>query len=254
MDIIFFAAVSIFIFLKLRSQLGKISDEEKTRITDKIKAEREKIAAIQSQITAAASKATDQSFEQQNQANEKILSKLAEPLKQTLLQIFQRCNITAEFFVNGTKSCFEMIIKAFSEKDLATLKFLLSEKIYAGFEGAINKRDAEGKNLRSNLIAIEKVEILEAAVLDNNAFVTVKITSRQINYFTDKNEQIVEGRKDEINEMHDVWAFKKDLNSPNPNWVVTTTGQFIIQRINKYYEVSLLNINFLSERKRDLEI
>jgi len=224
MDIIFFAAVSIFIFFKLRSQLGKISDEEKTQITEKIKAEREKIIALQNQITAATSKAIEQSIEQQNQANDKILGQLSDPLKQTLIQIFQRCNITAEFFVNGVKSCFEMIIKAFGEKDLTTLKFLLSEKIYAGFESAISKRNAEEKNLRSNLIAIEKVEILEALILENKALITVKITSRQINYFTDKNEQIIEGRKDEINEMHDVWTFSKDLASGNPNWTVTVTG------------------------------
>lgn len=224
MDIIFFAAVSIFIFLKLRSQLGKISDEEKSKITDKIKAEREKIIALQNQITSTVSKVIEQSIEQQNQANEKVLGKLAEPLKQTLTQIFQRCNITAEFFINGTKSCFEMIIKAFAGKDLETLKFLLSDKIYAGFENAISKRNAEEKNLCSNLIAIEKVEILEAAILDNQALITVKITSRQINYFTDKTDQIIEGRKDEISEMHDIWTFKKDLASQNPNWVVSTTG------------------------------
>ena len=224
MDIIFFAAVSIFIFLKLRSELGKISDEEKTKISEKVKAEREKIIAIQNQITEATSKIIEQSLEQQNQANEKVLGNLAEPLKQTLIQILQRCNITAEFFINGTKSCFEMIIKAFATKDLETLKFLLSDKIYAGFESAISKRNAEEKNLCSNLIAIEKTEIVDAAILENQAFVTIKFTSRQINYFTDKADQIIEGRKDEIVEMHDIWTFKKDLTSANPNWIVSTTS------------------------------
>ncbi len=224
MDIIFFAAVSIFIFFKLRAELGKISDEEKTKITEKIKADREKIITIQKQISGAVEKAIEQSIEQQNQSNEKILGKLSEPLKQNLLQIFQRCNITAEFFINGTKSCFEMIIKAFADKDLTTLKFLLSDKIYAGFESAILKRDTEEKNLCSNLIAIEKAEILEAIIADEKALITVKITSRQINYFTNKTNEIIEGKKDEIQEMHDIWTFKKDLNSTNPNWIVSTTG------------------------------
>lgn len=224
MDIIFFAAVSIFIFFKLRAELGKISDEEKTKITEKIKADREKIIAIQKQISGVVEKAIEQSIEQQNQSNEKILGKLSEPLKQTLSQIFQRCNITAEFFINGTKSCFEMIIKAFADKDLTTLKFLLSEKIYAGFESAISQRNIEEKNLCSNLIAIEKAEILEAIIVDNQALITVEITSRQINYFTNKNNEIIEGKKDEIQEMHDIWTFKKDLNSTNPNWIISKTG------------------------------
>lgn len=223
MDIIFFAAVSIFIFFKLRAELGKISDEEKTKITEKIKADREKIIAIQKQISGVVEKAIEQSIEQQNQSNEKVLGNLSEPLRQTLLQIFQRRNITAEFFINGTKSCFEMIIKAFADKDLTTLKFLLSEKIYAGFESAISKRNAEEKNLCSNLIAIEKAEILEAIIVNNQALITVKITSRQINYFTNKTGEIIEGKKDEIQEMYDIWTFKKDLDSINPNWIVSTT-------------------------------
>ena len=69
MDIIFFAAVSIFIFFKLRAELGKISDEEKTKITEKIKADREKIITIQKQISGAVEKAIEQSIEQQNQSN-----------------------------------------------------------------------------------------------------------------------------------------------------------------------------------------
>jgi len=224
MDIIFFAAISIFIFIKLRSELGKISDEDKTKINNKIKAEREKIIALQNQITNTASKIIEQSSDQQNQANEKILGKLSDSLKQNLSQIFQRCEISAEFFINGTKSCFEMIVKAFASKDLQTLKFLLSDKIYAGFESAITKRNAEEKNLCSNLIAIEKTEILDALILDNQAFVTIKFTSKQINYFTNKIDEIIEGRKDEISEMHDIWTFKKDLTSTNPNWIVSKTS------------------------------
>lgn len=223
MDILFFAAVSIFIFLKLRSQLGKISDEEKQKLEEKIKAERAKIIEIQNQITETANKAIEQSVEQQNKSDQKVLGNLPEALQQTLRDIFSQCKITPEFFINGVKSCFEMIIKAFSSKDLETLKFLLSEKIYAGFENAINIRNSQEKNLHSNLIAIDKTEILEAVILENQAFITIKITSRQINYFTNKEEKIIEGRKDEINEMNDIWTFKKDLTSQNPNWVVSKT-------------------------------
>ncbi len=224
MDIIIFAAIAIFIFFKLRDQLGKISDEEKEQIAKKVKAQQEKIAQIQQQIAAAASKNMGQNQDQQNAANEKIIGTLSEPLKQNLSQIFQRCNISAEFFVNGVKSSFEMIIKAFASKDFDTLKFLLEDKIYQGFEGEIKKREAAGRTLNSNIISVQNAEILSANISQDTAFVTVKITSKQINYFTDATGAIVEGRKDEIIELNDIWTFKKDLTSPNPNWVVSATG------------------------------
>ena len=220
MDILFFAALAFFIFFKLREQLGKISDDEKDKISAKIKANQEKIIEIQKQITAVANEA----IVQQNVASEKILNALQGPLQQTFITILNRCNISAEFFINGAKSAFEMIIKAFASKDSNTLKFLLADKIYTGFENAISTRNSQEKTLHSNLISIDKTEIISATIVENSAFVTVKITSRQINYFTNKAEEIIEGRKDEIVELTDIWTFKKDLTAANPNWIVSTTG------------------------------
>ncbi len=222
MDILFFAAIALFIFFKLREQLGKISDEEKNKISEKIKANQTKIIEIQKQIEAAVTQVDEQN--KPSALSEKILSETSVNLQPQLIEILQKCNISAEFFINGVKSAFEMIIKAFAAKDLDTLKSLLSEKIYAGFEGEINKRNAAEKNLQSSIISIDKTEIISASIIDNNALITVKITSKQINYFTDKDGAVIEGRKDEITELSDVWTFKKDLTSPNPNWSVSTTG------------------------------
>lgn len=222
MDILFFAAVALFIFFKLREQLGKISDEEKNKISEKIKANQAKIIEIQKQIESAAS----QSFEQNKPSaiSERILNEISSDLRTQLIEILQKCNISAEFFINGVKSAFEMIIKAFASKDFDTLKFLLSEKIYAGFANEINKRNSLEKTLQSNIISIDKTEIISASIIDNNALVTIKIVSKQINYFTNMKDEIIEGRKDEIIELTDIWTFKKDLTSENPNWSVSATG------------------------------
>jgi predicted lipid-binding transport protein (Tim44 family) len=50
------------------------------------------------------------------------------------------------------------------------------------------------------------------------------ITSKQINYVSDKEQKIIEGKKDEISEINDIWTFKKDIKSPNPNWLVSATS------------------------------
>ena len=117
-----------------------------------------------------------------------------------------------------------MILKAFATNDLQTLKFLLSEKIYQGFAAAISQRQAQEKILTTNLISIEKTEIISALINDNYASIAVKFISQQINYISDKNGQIIEGRKDEIVQLTDSWTFRKDITSPNPNWVVHSTS------------------------------
>lgn len=224
MDIIVFAAISIFILFKLRSQLGKISDEEKSLHEERKKAKEEQIVAIQKQITESVNKVIEQNLEEENKIREKILGHLDETTKQTMLDILQRCKIDAQFFINGVKSCFEMVVKAFANKDSTTLKTLLSEKIFTAFQSAINKRDDEKKILHSNIISIDKAEILSAQIVENKAFVTIKFISKQINYFTDLSDQIIEGAKNEMAEMTDIWTFKKDLTSADPTWIITTTG------------------------------
>lgn len=223
MDIIFFAAIAFFIFYKLNKQLGKVDEEEKKNIELKVVAARKKILDAQ-QVIKQQKQQSSFAIEADNQASEKILNSLDVATKEIFNNILNRTNISAEFFVNGVKSAFEMILKSFASADLETLKFLLSDKIFKGFESAIIQRKLAEKTLITNLISIEKAEIISALIFENNASVAIKIVSKQINYIIDSKGQTVEGKKDEINEITDIWTFKKDINSANPNWVVSATG------------------------------
>ena len=208
MDILVFAAIAFFIFFKLSKQLGKIDEEEKKQIEEKI-AQHKKMTA---EVIAAQNNAPKDYQEKivgfgstnkdlENSEEQKIISGLNEATKINFLDIIQRCNITAEFFINGVKSAFEMVLKAFATEDSETLKFLLSEKIYLGFENAINQRKNSQTTLITNLIAIEKAEIISASVFENIASVVMKINSKQINYISNNEGKIIEGRKDEIAEI-----------------------------------------------------
>jgi predicted lipid-binding transport protein (Tim44 family) len=224
MDIIFFAAIAFFIFYKLNKQLGKVDEEEKKNIELKVVSAREKILEAQQVIKQQQQQQSSLTIETDNQVSEKILNSLDAATKESFSNILNRTNISAEFFVNGVKSAFEMILKAFASTDLETLKFLLSDKIFKGFESAIIQRKSTEKTLITNLISIEKTEIISALIFENNASVVMKIVSKQINYIIDSKDQTIEGRKDEINKITDIWTFKKDINSTNPNWVVSATG------------------------------
>jgi predicted lipid-binding transport protein (Tim44 family) len=234
MDIIFFAAIALYIFFKLKSQLGKIDEEEKRQIEERIAKRREEILNRDRQMaeqmqhagqsSTQSKQPSNQVLEIKDEVSEKIFSTLDETTKENLINILQTCKISAEFFVNGASSAFEMIIKAFATSDLETLKFLLSEKIYQGFETAINQRKAANQTLTTNVISIQKVEIVSAAKFENIATVAVKFLSKQINYITDHDGKVIQGRKDQISEITDIWTFKKDLTKNDPNWIVVATS------------------------------
>jgi len=226
MDILFFAALAFYIFVKLNKNFGKIDENEKKQIQEKIAQRRQEIIEIQKQ--AAESQPVMKvvnPIDVAAQRDEKITANLDEKTKEVLENILQKTKMTADFFLNGAKSSFEMILKAFSEGDLNTLKFLLSQKIYEGFENVINQRNSLEQSLTTNLIAIEKAEIISANLSENIASIALKITSKQINYIADKSGNILEGKKDEIAQITDVWTFTKDIIISDPKWVLSVTAK-----------------------------
>ncbi len=220
MDILFFAAIAFLILLKLGSQLGRVDEEEKNQILAKVVKAKEKAEEIQNKLIQKIAEIS----EEQKQIDEKILADVSPQVKENLINILQRCNISAQFFVQGVQSVFEMSLKAFAANDLNALKPLLAENVFHGFESAIKERESQGQALTTNLIAIDKTEILAANLFENSAVVVVKIVSRQINYVTDKFGQIVAGKKDTISELTDIWSFKKDITSQDPSWVISNTS------------------------------
>ncbi len=220
MDILFFAAIAVYIFVKLREQLGKFDEDEAKQIQEKIIQKQQIISAIQNQIVSEVIAIS----EEQKKIDDNLTFLLDGTSKEHFFKAIKACNISPEFFLNGAKSAFEMVIKAFSGGDLETLKFLLAEKIYLGFEQSVNARKAAQQTLISNIIAIEKAEIISAYMFASEASVTVRFVSKQINYITDNAGAIIDGRKDEITTLTDTWTFKKDITSTNPNWEIVSTN------------------------------
>ena len=224
MDIIIFAIIAIVIFYKLNKQLGKIDEEEKRSIEDKVSLMRR----MQDELLKKNSPNNQPQSSQQKLIGQSStiqgLENLDEATKQNLEAIFASCNISYEFFINGAKSAFEMVLKAFCDGDISTLKMLLSEKNFLAFQKALNQRNVDQQKLTTNLIAIEKAEIISAITLENNASIVVKFVTKQINYICDKDDKVLDGKKDAINQITDIWTFKKDLTIANPNWIINATS------------------------------
>lgn len=223
MDILFFAALAFFIFFKLSKQLGKIDEEEKKQIEGRLA----QMRVIQDKIIEQVKKEKivgEKSTPESNQEEEKILANLDDSTKESLIKILQKCNLTAEFFLSGAKSAFEMVLKAFASSDSEALKGLLAANIFSGFESAISQRKEEEKTITTNLISIDESSITSASISGKNASIIVKFVSKQINYVSDKEGNVIVGRKDEITEVTDIWTFTRDVTSPNPNWIISATN------------------------------
>lgn len=223
MDILIFAAIAFFVFFKLNKQLGQVDEEEKKNIQDKIRQKKTELKTMQSNVMNQVKTAVD-SIDAKISADAKLIEHLDEQSKENIIKILKSSNINAGSFLDGAKSAFEMTIKAFSAGDLKTLENLLSNKIYQGFESAITQRQESGNILTTNVIAVEDAQIISAMMLGDYGSITVKIHSKQINYVCDVQGNVIDGSKESIAELDDVWTFKRDLTLQNPNWTVFATS------------------------------
>jgi predicted lipid-binding transport protein (Tim44 family) len=126
-------------------------------------------------------------------------------------------------FLDGAKIAYEAIVMAFADGDRSTLKELLSSDVYEGFTRAIAERESRGEKVQSNLVGIDKADIVEAEVKNRTAYVTVKFVSELISVTRDAEGEVVEGDPKKVREVTDIWTFCRDIASKNPNWKLVAT-------------------------------
>ena len=188
-DIILLAMIAGFIFLRLRTILGK-----KTGFEGKQTTEFEKIL---------------------KNVNVETNTKFANDFND---------NAKKEF-LSGAKIAYETIITDFSDSDnkLTTSKPLLSKKIYDQFNNALIERDKKGLNAEITFIGVNSAVIKEHKKINQDLQVTVEFVSEVITCVKDKGGKIISGNPEKIKKIYDTWIFSKDIRSKNPNWLLIET-------------------------------
>ena len=126
-------------------------------------------------------------------------------------------------FTGGARAAFTAIVEAFARGDTATLKPLLDSATYASFEAAIRGRAERNEKAETTLIGFEASDIAGAEMQGSNADVTVRFVSEQINVVRNADSQIVDGNPNEVQKVVDLWTFRRDTMSGDPNWQLVKT-------------------------------
>jgi predicted lipid-binding transport protein (Tim44 family) len=126
-------------------------------------------------------------------------------------------------FTGGGRAAFTTIVEAFAKGDTATLRPLLDAPTYASFEAAIRGRAERKEKAETTLIGFEASDIAAAAMEGTNAVVTVRFVSEQINVVRNADGQIIDGNPNEVQKVIDLWTFRRDTKSSDPNWQLIKT-------------------------------
>jgi predicted lipid-binding transport protein (Tim44 family) len=216
-DLILFAMIAAFLVLRLRSVLGKRTGFERPLQPETRAAGFDPrtgaIDGVAEEVPASAVAAQGR----------RVVPDPRTPPGQAISRI---AAVDGSFepnsFLGGAETAFRMIVTAFAAGDRQTLRSLLSDDTYAGFEQAITARENAGESQRTELRAVHELAIEAADLRGNIADVTIRFVTDQINLTTGRNGEVVTG-SDAVTELTDVWTFQRDLSQADPTWRLVAT-------------------------------
>lgn len=113
-------------------------------------------------------------------------------------------------FLTGAKAAYEMIVNAFADGDLDTLKPLLDEEVYETWSAAVAAR-TEDSPQPPTLLRLRSAVIDEAELRGNVASVDVLFDAEL-------------GDGDRVRIAKEIWTFEKPADSGDPNWKLTAVS------------------------------
>ena len=223
MDILLFAAVAVFLILRLRSILGKRTGAEDAERWRSRPPERtlERADQIPDNVTPfpGASRPVDAAPAEEAVVGDPELQRGFDEIRRA------DASFAPVEFVQGARGAFEMIVQAFAQGDTNALKPLLAPDVYEGFAKAIRERLAAKHTLETTLVGIRNADIVAARMENRIAMVTVKFVSEQVNVTRDADGNVVEGEAAKVTKLTDIWTFARDTRNRDPNWALVRTEE-----------------------------
>ena len=193
LDILLLAMIAGFVVLRLRSLLGRKTDESK--------------------LTSENLK-TNNTFTVYPDVNETVDT--SEDV------VTDKFNEIA--FLDGAKSAYEQVIGSFNKGNIKSVNKLLNQDVFEQFQSVIDDRKNKNYFVNFTFIGFKTVEILKKNFGEKISEITVRFLTEFILFIKDDSGKIISGSADSIKQSDDTWTFHKKKNSPNPNWLLVGTA------------------------------
>jgi predicted lipid-binding transport protein (Tim44 family) len=118
-----------------------------------------------------------------------------------------------------------MILEAFWKGDLEAVGGRVDDHVRDAFAGSIEQRKSEGLTLDNRLVAIDQAVIAEANLERGVAIVTVRFEADIAAVTRNTEGQVVAGSLSDAVQTRDLWTFRRDTGSRDPNWVLIETDE-----------------------------
>ena len=128
-------------------------------------------------------------------------------------------------FLEGAKAAYRLILEAFWKGEVDTIRPHVDDHVAETFTGAIEQRKTEGLTLDNRLVAIDQAVISEASAERGIAILTVRFEADIAAVTRNAEGQVVAGSLSDAVQTRDLWTFRRDISSRDPNWVLIETDE-----------------------------
>ena len=128
-------------------------------------------------------------------------------------------------FLEGAQAAYRMVLEAFWKGDREELAFLTADEVRASFEKAIEDREADGYVLDNRLIRIDRAVIEGAELSGRVASIHVRFDADIAAITRNREGEVIAGSLTDAIETHDIWTFRRTLDSDDPNWLLVETDE-----------------------------
>jgi predicted lipid-binding transport protein (Tim44 family) len=105
------------------------------------------------------------------------------------------------------------------------LKPHVDAHVFETFSNAVEQRKKDGLTLDNRLVTIEQAVINEAIVERSVATLTVRFEADIAAVTRNSDGRVVAGSLSDAVQTRDLWTFRRDLASRDPNWILIETDE-----------------------------
>jgi predicted lipid-binding transport protein (Tim44 family) len=212
-EIVLLAMVALFVGLRLYSVLGRRTGHEQQPILRPAET-----AAGAEAVAPAADLAVDRP-----ETGGFVYEEPATPGIRAIVSADPSFDVAR--FLEGGQAAYRMILEAFWRGDREELRHLVGGDVLASFEAAISAREEAGEQLDNRLVQIERAVIQDARLSGRTAEVDVRFDADIAAVTRDREGKVIAGTLSDAIPTHDVWTFRRNLSSGDPNWLLVETDE-----------------------------
>jgi predicted lipid-binding transport protein (Tim44 family) len=128
-------------------------------------------------------------------------------------------------FLEGAKGAYRLILESFWKGELDAVRSHVDDHIFQTFAAAVEQRKKDGLVLDNRLVTIDQAVIAEASIERSVAVLTVRFEADIAAVTRNSEGQVVAGSLSDAVQTRDLWSFRRDTSSRDPNWVLIETDE-----------------------------